>query len=108
MQKTIGGILDGLNHRRMAVTGAAHGDARGKVQKTVAVDVPHLRPLAVRHDEGVVARIGWRDDEGVARQQFASLGAWQIGFDVRFLHSRRSSPVTDSLYRVPARFCPRS
>src|SRR5258708_3381530 len=92
MQKTIGGILDGLNHHRMAVAGAAHRDTGGKIQKAVAVDVPNLRPLTVRHDEGIVARIRRRDDECVARKQLTSLGAGQIGLDVRFFHVQSNSP----------------
>jgi len=86
MQEFIRGLLDGLDHGRMAVPGAANGDARGKVQEAVAVDIPDFSPLAVRHHEGVVARIGRRDDERVARQQLARLRTRQIGFDVWFSH----------------------
>ena len=74
MQELVGGILDGLHYRRMAVTRAAHRNAGGKIQEAIAVDVPDLRAFAVRHDEGIVARIGRRDDQGVAREQLASLG----------------------------------
>jgi hypothetical protein len=45
VQELIRGILDGLHHRRMAVPGAAHRDAGGKIQEAVAVHVPDLRPL---------------------------------------------------------------
>src|SRR5882724_4144307 len=76
----------------MAVTGAAHRDAGGKIQKAVAVHVPNLRPLAVRHDEGIVPRIGRRDDERIAREQLSRLGTRQIGFDVRLLHVQSNSP----------------
>src|SRR5882672_5294001 len=76
----------------MAVAGAAHGDAGGKIQKAVAVHVPNLRPLAVRHDEGIVPRIGRRDDERIAREQLSSLGTRQIGFDARLLHVQSNSP----------------
>ncbi len=86
VQELVRGILDGLNHRRVAMAGAAHRDAGGEIQKAVAVHIPDFRTLAVRHDEGIVARIGRRDDERIAREQLSSLGARQIGFDVRLFH----------------------
>src|ERR1700680_3885624 len=92
MQKLIGRILDGLNHRRMAMTGAAHRNAGRKIQKAVAIDVPNFRPLAVRHHEGIVARIGRRNDQRIAREQLPRLRARQIGLYVRFLHLKSISP----------------
>ncbi len=68
MQETIGCILDGLHHRRMAMSRAADGDASRKVQKTVSIDVPGFGPLAVRHHEGVVPRIGRRGHQRIAGQ----------------------------------------
>ena len=50
-------------------------DAGREIQETVAVDVPHLRALAVRHDERILARIRGRDHEGIARQELARLGS---------------------------------
>src|SRR5258706_12441801 len=68
MQETIRRILDGLHHRRMTMSRAAHRDAGRKVQKTVSVDVPDFGPLAVRHHEGVVPGIGWRSHQRIAGQ----------------------------------------
>ena len=82
------GILDGLHHRGVAVAGAANRDARREIQEAVAVDVPDLRALAVRHHERIVARIGRRDHQRIARQQLARFGSRQIGLDVRFFMIR--------------------
>src|SRR5260221_8458484 len=76
----------------MAVAGAAHGDAGGKIQKAIPVHVRNLRAFAVRHDEKVIPRIGRRHDERIARQQLSSLGTRQIGFDVRLVHTQSNSP----------------
>src|SRR6202035_188888 len=76
----------------MAVAGAADRNAGGKIQKAVAIHIPNLRPLPVRHHEGVIPRIRGRYDERIAREQLTSLGARQIGFDVRLIHVQSSSP----------------
>ena len=53
--------MNGLDYFRMRVARSAHGDAGGKVEEDVAVDVLHhsTRP-AFRH-EGIIAGIGRRD-----------------------------------------------
>jgi hypothetical protein len=58
MQELFGGALHRPDDLRMRVAGAAHRDAGGEVEEAIAVDVPHFRPAAVRHHEGIVARIG--------------------------------------------------
>ena len=45
VQEAIRRLLDRLHHRRMAVAGAAHRDAGGKIQEAIAIDVPHLGAL---------------------------------------------------------------
>src|SRR5208283_694552 len=93
MNEPISGVLDRLNHDRMTVPGAAHGNAGGEIQEAIAVHVPHLRPLAVGHHEGVIAGIGGRDHQRIARQQLARLRARQIGLDMRSFHGLNSPPL---------------
>ena len=52
VDELVRGVLDGLDHLRMAVARAAHGDARREIQEAVAIHVPHFRAPAVIHDEG--------------------------------------------------------
>ena len=82
VQESLRGVLDGRNHGRMAVSRAAHRDAGGEIEEAVPIDIPDFCALAMRHHEGIIARIGRRHDERIARQQLARLGSGQIGLDV--------------------------
>jgi hypothetical protein len=88
VQEPIRGILDGLHHGGVTVSGAAHGDAGGEIQKSIAVDIPNFRTLAVRHHKRIVARIRWRDDKSVPCKQGPRLGARQFGLYVWLFHMR--------------------
>src|SRR5579862_2049057 len=88
MQEIVGGLLDRLHHGRVRMTGAAHGDAGGKIQKAVAVDVPYLYSAAACHDERIVARIGGRAHARVAGQQRAGVGSGEFGTYVRWTHGK--------------------
>jgi hypothetical protein len=45
-------LLDGRDNFRMAVAGRNHGNARGKVEKLVAVHVFHANAAATRATSG--------------------------------------------------------
>ena len=59
MDELLSLLLDGFDHLGMAVTGGDDGDPGGKIQEAIAVHVPDLGALAVIHDEGDAARVGW-------------------------------------------------
>jgi hypothetical protein len=50
VQEFFRSVLDGLDHRRMAVARAANRDPGRKIQEAIAVDIPHYRALTMRHD----------------------------------------------------------
>ena len=55
----LGGLLlNGLDHARMAMSRRHHGDARGKIQKLVAVHVFDYRAAALLRHERIAARVG--------------------------------------------------
>jgi hypothetical protein len=68
------------------MAGTADRDAGREIQKAIAVHVPNFRALAVGHHEGIIARIGRRIHQGIARQQLARLRSRQIGFDMHLFH----------------------
>ncbi len=79
MQELVSGLLDRLHHMRMTVAGT-HGNAGSEVQKAVAVHVPDLDALAVRHDEWIVARVRRRSDQRVALEQCLCFGSRAVAF----------------------------
>jgi hypothetical protein len=95
VQELVGRFLDRVDHDGMTVTGRAHRDAGGEVEKAIAVDVPHFRTLAVGHDEWIVARIGRRDDLRVAPDHRFGLRSRQRGADVHGFHGSHSTLVCD-------------
>ena len=87
VQEFPGRLLDRFHDARMRVAGRADGDARCEIEEAVAVDVPGLGALAVRDDEGVVARVGRRRDLRVALDHGPRLRARQGHLDVRVLEA---------------------
>ena len=59
-------LLDGCDDARVAVPRGDHGDARGEIQKHVAVDVLDHRAAARFRHQGIAARIGRRNGRVVA------------------------------------------
>ncbi len=90
VQKIVGGALDRLHHRRVSMTGAAHRDAGGEIQKSIAVDIPDLRAASPGHDERIVARVGGRTHGTIACHQCPGLGSRQLSADVRRGHRQSS------------------
>src|SRR5207237_10569681 len=93
--KVVGGALDRLGDRRVRMPGAAHGNAGGEVQEAIAIDVPDLDAAPARHHEGVVARIGGRAHDAIARQQGAGVGSRELGADVGRTHGEILSVVRE-------------
>jgi hypothetical protein len=80
---------------RVRMPRGADGDAGGEVEESVAVDVPHLGALAVRHREGIVARVARRDHGRVTRDEGLGLGAGEFGLDMRGSHAGRPGERLD-------------
>jgi hypothetical protein len=57
---------------------AADGDAGGEIQEPIAVNVPDFHTATMRHDEWLLARIGWRYHFGIAREDCASFRSGQF------------------------------
>src|SRR5713101_6898758 len=63
------------------MAGAADGDAGGKIQEPIAVNVPDFDTTTMRHHERVLARIRGRYHFGVAGQECSRFGSGQFGSD---------------------------
>src|SRR5438874_11668430 len=63
------------------MAGAADGNASGKIQKPIAVNVPNFDTATVRHHERVLARIRGRYYFGIAGQECPRLRSGQFGSD---------------------------
>src|SRR5436305_13281307 len=63
------------------MAGAAHGNAGGKIQEPIAVNVPDFDTATMRHHERVLARIRGRYHFGVAGQECPRFGSGQFGSD---------------------------
>ena len=57
MDEFLGVLLDGLHHLGVSMTGGDDGDAGGKIQKAVAIHIPHLGANAMIHDKGITTRV---------------------------------------------------
>ena len=57
MQELAGRFTHTSDDVGMGVTGRADPDARGKVQKAIAINIPDLGTASVRHDERIVTTI---------------------------------------------------
>ncbi len=63
-------LLNRFDHARMAMSRGHHRDARGKIQKGVAVNVLHDRTTPGFRDQWITARVGRRDNRRVPRDNF--------------------------------------
>src|SRR6476646_5266808 len=63
------------------MAGATHGNASGKIQKPIAVNVPNFDTSPMRHDERVLARIRGRYYFGIAGQECPRFRSWQFSSD---------------------------
>src|SRR5258707_5477661 len=63
------------------MAGAADGNASGKIQKPIAVNVPNFDTAAVRHHERVLARIRGRYYFGIAGQECPRFRSGQFSSD---------------------------
>src|SRR6266403_4385090 len=63
------------------MTGAADGNAGGKIQEPIAIDVPDFDTSSMRHDERVLARIRGRYYCGIAGQECPRFRSWQFSSD---------------------------
>src|SRR6266513_825414 len=63
------------------MAGAADGNASGKIQKPIAVNVPNVDTATVRHHERVLAWIRGRYYFGIAGQECPRFRSWQFGSD---------------------------
>src|SRR6267143_6489110 len=63
------------------MTGAAYGNAGGKIQEPIAVNVPDFDAATMRHHEWVLARIRGRYHFGIAGQDCPRFGSGQFGSD---------------------------
>src|SRR5437773_8046501 len=63
------------------MAGAADGNAGGKIQEPIAVNVPDFDTATMRHHERVLARIRGRYHFGVAGQERPRFGSGQFGSD---------------------------
>src|SRR5712675_1796192 len=61
------------------MAGAADGNASGKIQKPIAVNVPNFDTATVRHHERVLTRIRGRYHFGIAGQECPRFRAGQSG-----------------------------
>src|SRR5438270_6661478 len=61
------------------MAGAADGNASGKIQKPIAINVPDLDTATVRHHERVLARIRGRYYFGIAGQERPRFRSGQFG-----------------------------
>src|SRR5438309_10668623 len=61
------------------MAGAADGNASGKIQKPIAVNVPNFDTATMRHHERVLARIRGRYYFGIAGQECPRFRSGQFG-----------------------------
>src|SRR5256885_16747139 len=60
---------------------AADGNAGGKIQEPIAIDVPDFDTSPMRHHERVLARIRGRYYFGIAGQECPRFRSWQFSSD---------------------------
>src|SRR6266567_6752356 len=63
------------------MAGAADGNAGGKIQESIAINVPDFDTATMRHHERVLARIRGRYHLGITGQQCPRFGAGQFRSD---------------------------
>src|SRR6266850_7570798 len=63
------------------MAGATDGNASGKIQKPIAVNVPNFDTATVRHHERVLTRIRGRYHFGIAGQECPRFRSWQFSSD---------------------------
>src|SRR5438132_6174978 len=63
------------------MAGAADGNAGGKIQESIAIDVPDFDTAPMRHHERVLARIRGRYYFGIAGQECPRFRSGQFGSD---------------------------
>ncbi len=88
MNQFRGLLLNGLDHARMAMPRRNHGDARGKIQKQIAIHVLNHRATPALGHERVAARVGRRNELRVPRDHFLCIRTrkrrqqeWEFGVD---------------------------
>ena len=83
VQEIIRRVLYGLHHLRVRVARTADGDARGKIEVTVTVYIPHFDAATLGHYEWVVTHKRRCADEAVALEQRLRSRARQWCTDMR-------------------------
>src|SRR6266850_2287586 len=63
------------------MAGAADGNAGGKIQEPIAIDVPDFDTAPMRHHKRVLARIRGRYYFGIAGQECPRFRSWQFSSD---------------------------
>ena len=101
VEESPGLIGDRLHDVRMRVAGGVDGDAGRAIEKEVAVHVLHRRSRRAIDDERVAARVGRRDDPGVAFDERLGFGPGQRGSDVGNSHDRENLDHSAQLQLVP-------
>jgi len=81
-------FLDGLDHRRVSVTGGGHGDAGREVNVTLSIHIPDPRAFTARDHERVAACVRRRYDGCVA-------------LDERLCYRAGQDPIQSSHYHTP-------
>src|ERR1700678_5768 len=91
-------LLDGRDYFRVAVAGRRHGDARGKVEKLIAVHVFHADAEAALGHQRIRAGITGRNKPAVRLDRSPGLGSGQrtekfrtvLGVKLLLVHSHVS------------------
>ena len=76
-------LLNGGDDFRMAVAGGDDGDAGGKVEELIAVDIFDAQATPALRDHGIGARVAGRDEAVVGLDDAAGLGTGERRLQLR-------------------------
>ncbi len=93
VHQLVGLRLDGIDDRRMRVTGGVDRDAGAEVDEEVAVDVLHRGTVAADRHEGIDARQAWRRPPVVILHVRAGARSGHLGHEARSDHSVKIEPT---------------
>ena len=78
VDELLGLILDGFHHLWVAVTGGGDRNAGGKIQETIAIDIPHFAAATVIHHKWITTRVRGGDNGLISFDEAPGFWSWNV------------------------------